>query len=105
MVIRYTANGGYYREPPYDAEEIAYLDSVLNGVPVSFSSRCSTPAKPQEEQSTEPRPEARPLQRTRRGVLGARDQVYDCSLSGHAGSDAEDIADCRPDHRLTATQS
>lgn len=55
MVIRYTENGGYYREPPYDAEEIAYLDSVLNGVPVSFSSRCSTPAKPQEEPRPDPK--------------------------------------------------
>ena len=59
MVIKYDVKGRPYREPPYNDEEMAYLDSVLNGVPVSFSSRCPAPAKP-AEQSAEPRPDPKP---------------------------------------------
>lgn len=55
MVLKYDVKGRPYREPPYNDEEMAYLSSVLDGVPVSISSRCSTPAKPQEEPRRDPK--------------------------------------------------
>ena len=58
MVIRYTKNS-FYREPPYDEEELAWLSKVLDKPPTAFSSRCFAPAKPEELQEV-PRPNPKP---------------------------------------------
>ena len=54
MVTKYDVKGRPYREPPYNDEEMAYLGSILDSVPVSFSSRCSAHAKPEEKLAEPP---------------------------------------------------